>query len=121
MIVKRAINLLLRAFGSRRREGHTSIMMNGAATTPKATVITANLQQANDLRTSYPGIRVISLAQIESLTGDHGPIVIDHYALQSLLQAAAATITDRENKLRQARLDILKIAESIQTFLTDEA
>lgn len=44
-----------------------------------------------------------------------------HYALQSLLQAAAATITDRENKLRQARLDILKIAESIQTFLTDEA
>jgi hypothetical protein len=121
MKVKHAIQALLLAFRSRRHEGHTTSMMIGAVNTPNTTVIAASYQQASSLARDFPGPQYLPIDDLQKLTGKRGPILVDHHAIEQVLASAEGIIHDREEKLRHTRDELRALAQSIQSYLNDQA
>lgn len=67
-----------------RAFGRTEAMLKGAENTPGCVVVCANSVHRKDIERRSPGIKTISLDDVDKLRGLHCPIVFDHFALQYL-------------------------------------
>ena len=73
---------LVEMYGYNRQHGHTTAMLEGAKMS-NAVIITADSRQADTLKRQNPAIKnAISIHEIDRLRGYHGPVLVDHYALQ---------------------------------------
>ena len=80
---------------SNRQAGHTSAMMLGARNVPDVVVVVA-MQAARqavlgvgcDRSAGPPAIRTETPATLNRLSGQHAPLVVDHYAMSRMIREA---------------------------------
>lgn len=73
---------LVEMYGYSRGRGHTTAMLEGAKSR-NAVIIVADSRQGQQIKREHKGIKdVVSIHDLDRLRGYHGPILVDHYALQ---------------------------------------
>jgi hypothetical protein len=88
---------------SHRQIGHTTVMMEGAKNS-ECLILVNDLQQGREL--NIPEKRIVSLGSLMRLRGKRQPLVIDHYAIQSIVGLSLKRINalEEENaKLKKGR------------------
>lgn len=117
MKIKRTLQILLDFFRSERGVGHTTAVMNGAASVPRCLVVAPTMQYGENLvaqakEAGADGITVISLTTLEpSLLGwKNTAIAFDNEALVQLFGAALAEIDRQERRVNQLKSLISKLA-----------
>jgi hypothetical protein len=76
--------------------GHTYAQLKGVENTPNAILVVANEQQG--LSTGLPREKQISInADVSFFRGRRHPVVIDHYALSTMVEEILHTINNLNN------------------------
>jgi len=99
-------------YGFPRAVGHTWAEINGVKNNPKAKLIVADFNQGKNI--GLPREQFITINEIpNSLRGIRCPIVIDHYALQIMVDEIKQALSSQIPKQGECPEDILKVLEGI--------
>ena len=95
-------NELFDGFSRGRGAGHTQALVD-AAILSRGILIVAEASQCVDLRKKHPSLTVVSIDSVHcgSLRGMSGPIILDHFALETL-------IDDANRKMDEADCAVIK-------------
>lgn len=68
-----------------RGYGHTEAMIKGAEGVDNSIIVAVTKQQAREFQRRLPKALCITIDELDKLRGLRRPMLIDHYALQSML------------------------------------
>jgi hypothetical protein len=90
--IEKARGLMSRFMASEHaaRGAGTTTALAAAAIATGGILVAATAAHADDLRRNFPGARIMSLSN--SFVGMHGRFLLDHYAVQVMLDAAAVEV-----------------------------
>jgi hypothetical protein len=101
---KKLLRDFLNVFATTRRNGHTTSLIRGEAAAP-AIVIVADFNQKEQFKRDHPHVLTCSLSQMDSLVASKCPIIIDLYAVASLVSGAIRMIEHTETELAKTQGD----------------
>ena len=102
------LSILSDYYFMRRQVGHTTAMLNGARSDKNIMVVVAHKGQMDYIE--LPRKQMITLAELERLRGLKRPLLIDHFALQTIfselnieLNAKDEIIKDLESEVKYVK------------------
>ena len=99
-----------------RGVGHTQALLNGAKNTPGVVIIAHNQRFANELALQCTNAIGIGLDQLDRIRGRRNPILIDHFALDMLLDRNAEENIQLRAKIKQLEHDILHMQDELNQW-----
>lgn len=117
--IEHARGLLARFLSSEpeARGSGTTTALAAVAIATGGILVAATEAHADDLRRKFPGARVMSLSN--NFTGMHGRFLLDHYAVQLMLDAAVREV-DRAKLSERVALDRAEDMTRINRKLDNE-
>lgn len=90
---------LLAYYKSTHARGHTTAMLQGANNSPTAIILTANEGHARQLKQMATQSECVSMRVPQALRGRNNPLLVDNFAMEQILAAAAFEIRRLEKRV----------------------